>query len=124
MAVTLSNGYIKPETGDRGSTWFPALESNIERVNSHNHDGANSEKLTSEAIEALSVTINPGDWSLQANGLYRALVNMTGSLEFDNKGIELRAGNHVIYGDIEKVTNNTFYVYVNDNTLTVTVLFV
>lgn len=124
MATTLSNGYIKPDTGDRGNVFFPALESNIERVNDHNHDGANSEKLTASSIEAILDTINPGDWVLQASGLYRALVSMSGSLEFDTKGIQLRANNKPIYADMEKVTNNSFYVFVNDNTLTITVLYV
>ena len=43
MAITLSNGYIKPEDGDTGAVWFDALEDNIQRVNDHNHDGSNSE---------------------------------------------------------------------------------
>lgn len=124
MAETLSNGYIKPQTGDRGSVFFPALESNIQKLNDHNHNGSNSEKLTADSIEAITETILPASWALQANGLYRALVTMPGSLEFDTKGIQLRVGNNPIYGEVEKVTANTFYVYVNDNTLTVTVLFI
>jgi hypothetical protein len=123
MATTLTNGYILPEDGDRGSTFFPALESNIQRVNDHNHNGANSEKLTSESFIALTDTINPGDWALQANGLYRASVLMPGSLLFDTTDINLRTNNRYLYADIEKITSNTFYVYVNDNTLTVSVVF-
>lgn len=123
MAQTLSNGYIKPETGDRGNVFFPALESNIQQVNDHNHNGSNSEKLSSEALEALTQTINPVDWVLQASGLYRALVTMTGSLQFDTTGISLRANSKPLYGDVERVTANSFYVYVNDNTLTVSVVY-
>lgn len=120
MSVTLSNGYKQPETGDRGNTFFPDLEDNIQRVNDHTHNGTNSEKLTAQSIEVSTFTINPGDWSLHTNGLYRSLVTLTG-LEFDEKIIQLVSGNNIIYGDVEKVTVNTMYVYVNDNSLTVTV---
>lgn len=123
MSQTLSNGYRLPEDGDRGSSWFSDLESNIQRVNDHNHNGANSEKLTAEAVVALTDTINPVDWAVQANGLYRASVVMPLSLEFDTTSIGLRSNNKPIYGDIEKLTSNSFYVYVNDNSLTVTVVY-
>ena len=40
--IVLSNGYKLPETGDFGDVWFPALEDNIQRINTHNHDGTDS----------------------------------------------------------------------------------
>jgi len=120
---TLSNGYLLPETGDRGSTFFPALESNITRLNAHKHDGTDSEILTPEAFAGLTATINPGDWSLHTNGLYRHVLTMPGNKVFDTTTIRMVAGNNIIYGDIEKVTANTFYAYVNDPSLTVTVLY-
>lgn len=120
---TLSNGYLLPETGDRGSVWFPALESNIQQLNDHNHNGSNSEKLSSEAIASLTAQILPGAWVVQADGSYRAPVTMPGSLEFDTKIIKLRTNNKALYADVEKVTANTFYVYVNDNSLTVEIIY-
>ena len=123
MATTLSNGYILPQTGDRGSVWFPALESNIQRLNDHNHDGNNSEKLSSSAFDSLTDQILPAAWVLQGNGLYRAAVTMPGSLQFDTKIIKTRANGRSLYADIEKLTANSFYVYVNDNSLTVGILY-
>jgi len=120
---TLSNGYLLPETGDRGSVWFPALESNIQQLNDHNHNGSNSEKLNSEAIAGLTDQILPAAWAVQPNGLYRAALVMPGSLEFDTKLIQLRANNKSLFAEIERVTSNSFYVYVNDNTLTVDVIY-
>lgn len=120
---TLSNGFKKPETGDRGGEFFPALEENIQQVNDHNHNGSNSEKLNSEAIIALTDEILPASWVLHTNGLYRAALVMPGSLEFDSKQISLRANGSPLYGEIEKITSNSFYVYVNDNTLTVQVIY-
>ena len=123
MAETLSNGFIKPQNGDRGSTWFPALESNIQQVNDHNHNGSNSEKLNSESLTSLTAQILPAAWSVQPNGLYRAAVAMPGSLEFDTKLIQLRTNGKPLLGDVEKVTSNSFYVYVNDNSLTVDIIY-
>lgn len=123
---TLSNGFLLPETGDRGGAFFPALESNIQKLNDHNHNGVNSEKLTAEALLALtdSSSLVPANWVLHSSGIWRAPVTMPGSLLFDESSIELRTNNKVLYADIEKITANTFYVYVNDPSLTVTVLYV
>lgn len=123
---TLSNGYLLPETGDRGNVFFPSLESNIQRLNDHNHSGSDSEKLTIEALEGLTDTTSlvPANWVLQANGIYRAPVTIPGNRLFDTTTISLRANNKTLYGDVEKVTGNTFYVYVNDPSLSVTVLYI
>lgn len=123
---TLSNGYLLPETGDRGNVFFPALESNIQRLNDHSHNGSDSERLTIEALEGSTDTTSlvPANWVLQANELYRAPVTMPGNRLFDTTTISLRANNKPLYGDIEKVTINTFYVYVSDPTLSVTVLYI
>jgi len=122
---TLSNGYQLPETGDRGSVWFPAIESNIQRLNDHTHNGVNSERLTPEAFDAFtdSTSLIPANWTLHSSGIYRAAVTMPGSKLFDTTTINLRTNGRRLYADIEKITDNTFYVYVNDNSLTVTVLY-
>ncbi len=120
---TLSNGYKKPQTGDRGATVFPALEDNIQRLNDHTHNGVNSEKLTSDSYTSLSSTILPAAWSLVSPGVYRALVTMPGAMLFDSKAVTLRTNDRTLYGDCQKVTANTFYVVVNDNSLTVKVVY-
>lgn len=122
---TLSNGYLKPDSGDRGNVFFPALENNIQRLNDHTHNGSNSEKLTSEALVALldSTSLVPANWTLHSSGLYRAPVVMPGSTVFDTTTVSLRLNGKPLYGDIEKLTINTFYVYVNDPSISVTVLY-
>lgn len=122
---TLSNGYLLPETGDRGNVFFPALESNIQRTNDHTHTGSDSEKLTPEAIEGIvdSASLIPANWVLHASGLYRAPVTLPGNKLFDTTTINLRLNNKPLYGDVEKITANTFYVYVNDPSISVTVLY-
>jgi len=48
---------------------------------------------------------------------------MPGSLEFDTTHISLRLNNITLFSKVEKITNNTFYVYTNDNSTTVTVIY-
>ena len=124
--LTLSNGFQQPEIGDRGGVFFPGLEANIQQVNDHNHNGVNSERITSEAIIALSdsTSLIPVNWVLQASGIWRAPVTMPGALLFADTTIQLRTNNRFLYADVENITINTFYVYVNDPTLTVTVLYI
>jgi hypothetical protein len=48
---------------------------------------------------------------------------MPGNLEFDTTPFHFRIGDADFYPSYEKITDNTFYVYINDNSLTVTVLY-
>lgn len=125
---TLSFGYLKPETGDKGSVWFPALEDNIQQLNDHTHDGITSSKISAGAIEALTQTLTFGNWNLVVAGTYRQLVTMPGALQFDTapKRFVLDTApyvGHEIFPSIEKVTANTFYVYINNNTLNLKVIY-
>ena len=62
MATILSKGYILPNTGDKGSTWFPALEHNITQLNNHIHDGITSEKVKTTNIEPVKYVLS-GSWT-------------------------------------------------------------
>lgn len=119
---TLSYGYFKPETGDRGTTLFTALEDNIQRLNDHNHDGNNSSLLPAQNIQASSQTILAAAWDGTGlpTGHYRQLVTVVAGFTFDGTNIGFRvSGNSgsYIYPTVERVTNTTFYVYTTDNTL-------
>lgn len=123
---TLSKGFKKPQTGDKGSVFFPALEDNIQQLNDHSHNGSNSQLLTASASTAVTQSISSASWSHQGGGTYRQTVTMPGVITFDTHAIELRnsATNRKLFLDVEKVTSNTYYVYVNDNTLNLTALYV
>lgn len=123
--LTLSYGYLKPETGDKGSIFFPALEADIQQLNDHNHNGVNSSLIQSSAIVAVTQDLDAGDWVSQGGGTYRQLVMMPGSMQFDNFLIfaKLTATKSQFLPTIEKVTANTFYIYINDPALDVTVYY-
>lgn len=128
MALTLSNGFIQPETGDRGSTFFPDLESNIQRMNDHNHNGSNSELLTPNSMTLTTQTLSSASWVLVSGGTYRQLVTMPGSILFDGRIMQFQINSGGSAGDlfhpsVEKQSANTYYVYINDNSVDVLVKY-
>ena len=111
--IVLSNGYKLPETGDFGDVWFPALEDNVTRVNSHDHDGTDSAKIPSSSVEVQTQSIVSGDFSLVGDS-YRATVNLSG-FTVDNSYIQFRdpTTREPIYLKYEYVSATSIYVYIN-----------
>lgn len=122
---TLTYGYLKPETGDKGSVWFPALEADIQQLNDHTHNGVNSSLIQSSSIIAVTQNILAANWVATTGGTYRQLVIMTGGLQYDNfmVNVRLTSTGHIIYPTIEKVSAATFYIYTNDNSLDYTLVY-
>lgn len=126
--LTLSYGYLKPQTGDKGSVFFPALELDIQQLNDHIHDGITSAKLTAQSIVGVSGALVAADWVATTGGTYRQLVTTPPSISFDDYGFQFVITNGadtgtVIHPTIVKVSNTTYYIYVNDNTINLTVLY-
>jgi hypothetical protein len=122
---TLSYGYLKPQTGDKGSIFFPALEADIQQLNDHTHNGVNSALISSSSITPLTQNILAASWVATSGGTYRQLVSVTGGLSYDQfiVSVKLTATGHLIYPTIEKVSSTTFYVYTNDNSLDYTLVY-
>ena len=126
--LTLSKGYKKPESGDKGSVYFPAIEDNIQQLNDHTHDGVDSQALSGAVIENETVAVDNTDWVLQTPGTYRALVTLPTGFTYDGSHKEVRVAGGamdgaVIHPTIEKVSATSLYLYVNDNTLDLSVSF-
>lgn len=126
--LTLSYGYLKPQTPDNGGDFFPALEQDIQQLNDHTHNGSNSALLTSQSITPVSQTILTASWSATSGGTYRQLVTTPPAIDFDNYGLAFRIASGAnlgfeIHPSVERVTDTTFYVYTNDNTIDVTILY-
>jgi hypothetical protein len=119
---TLSHGIKKPNTGDRG--FFSALEDNFQQLNDHTHNGIDSEQLNCKSIAGVTGTISSASWVDLGDGNYRFLVTVPAGVTYDDSVISVRLSTgHVIYPSIEKVSNTQFYVYVNDNTLNLTLVY-
>ena len=76
MSTLLTYGRILPQTGDDGSVWFPALESNIQRDDAHTHDGVNAPLLPPSSIDRTQVSIADSDFSVNTDGWYEASVTI------------------------------------------------
>lgn len=114
---TLSYGYKKPANPDTGDLVFPALEADIQQLNDHNHDGANSAPLATTQQSVLAAS-----WSATANGTYRQLLTVPTGLSYDTCNIWVkRSTGEVAYPTLERVSSTTFYIYTNDNSLAYTV---
>jgi hypothetical protein len=120
MATTLSKGYILPNTGDKGSTWFPALEHNITQLNDHKHDGTTSFKIPTTNVEAVKQTL-AGPWvvdvadtrwyqelTLPNDANYSDVVIVVKSAAGDQLLLDVKAGS----------TAKKYKVYTNDQGLT------
>lgn len=120
--LTLSYGFKKPQSGDSGSVWFPALEGNFQQLNDHTHDGSNSAKLTTASVSPTTQSIASGSWVATAGGTYRQSVTLPGGLQYDEVSIITRdsATGNLLYLTIEKIDATHYYVYINDNSLTLT----
>jgi hypothetical protein len=127
--IILSKGFLRPETGDPGDIWFPAMEDNIEQLDIHNHDGVNSQLLTAGSSLAVTQTILAASWVLVATDSYRQLVTLPVltlplALSYDTCSIEFRLSNgDRIYPTVERVSSTQFYVYVSDNTLSLKAVY-
>ncbi len=129
MATTLSYGFQKPVTGDKGSVFWPILESDIQKLNDHTHNGSNSAKITAASQTAVTQAVTSGSWTL-VSGSYRQLVTLPAGLTnnggtVDDFSLQFRnaANGRVVLLSSEKVSGSTYYLYTNDNTLNVTAVY-
>lgn len=121
---TLSYGVKLPETGDSGEDFFPAMEDNFTQLNDHTHNGTNSSKIAGSAVTPVTQSVLAASWSATSGGTYRQLITLPGTQTYDTSKIEVRLSTgHQILPTIEKVSSTTFYIYVNDNSLALTVLY-
>lgn len=122
---TLSYGYKLPETDDKASVVFPALEDNITRLNSHDHDGVNSAPLSGTAIRSSVVAVPSGSWSADlGGGYYSQNVNVPTGLDFDEATIQVKTSTgEVVWPKITRVSSSQITITVSDNTLDLEAFF-
>lgn len=128
MPTTTTYGYKKPITGERG--YFTSLEHNIDRSDAHSHDGLDSAPIHTKNLTKGTSNISSGGWGAVAGktGLYSQVVTLpTGynmsaiSIKFyiDGGGED---GSEVLLS-VEKVTANSYRVYINENGLSLKAVY-
>ena len=122
----LSYFFKKPETGDKGSVFWPALEDDIQQLNDHTHDGVNSSILSPFAITAITQSLLAANWVATSGGTYRQLVVMPGVATLNSHYVVFKdqtAFTKQLFLETEKVGANTYYVYINDNSVDITAYY-
>lgn len=119
--ITLSKGFLKPQNPDTGDIWFPGMETNMQKLNDHTHNGTDSQLLATTSQSILA-----GGWAAapQGGGLYRQLCTVPTGMSYDTCDIwVLRSTGERAYATMERVSSTTFYLYTNDNTLAYTLQY-
>lgn len=120
----LSKTVKKPQDGDKGSVWFPALEFDLELLNDHAHNGVNSTAIPSLNITANKINVAAASWVpafSPHNGIYKsAILTIPATTTSPPKGIDDcvlmfkdTLGNQLHLG-VQKISSTTFYVFIND----------
>ena len=120
MAIqTLTFGYKLPQTGDKGSVFFPALEDNIQRLNDHDHDGSDSARLTSKSVTAVTGTIASASWSGVSGktGLFSQTVTMPTGFTYANFIVSFRdtSGDSLFLQSEAGTASDLYEVFCNDS---------
>jgi len=122
--INLSYGYFLPETNDKGPIVFPALESNIQQLNDHTHDGVTSAPLPSSSVTPLGISLAAGSWVADVNGLYKQTVTLPGALSYDTTVFTVKLENgSLVYPSIDKVSTTQYDIFTNDPTTGFEVLY-
>lgn len=120
--ITLSYGVLLPQTGDRGSTWFPAIETDLAYLNDHTHNGVSGAPIPATNIVAVTQSVLAAAWVAYADGVYRQLLTVPNGKNFSAVDILFRDSTTLqpyILGT-EAASATTYYVYINDSTKTLT----
>lgn len=140
----LSMGYWLPEDTDpsegiEGVGWWESLKANAQRQNDHNHDGVNSQPLSTTALTKYTSTLLPAGWIADALGGYyqdvvvpAAISGATApynDINFYSLSFLLGVNGDADYGTrvyptVTRLSSTTFRVNFGDNTRQLTVLYV
>jgi hypothetical protein len=128
MSETLSNGFKKPETGDRN--FWGDLEDDIDQLNSHTHDGIDSEQLSPKNLSKSTANIASGSWAAVAGhaGTYKQTITVPTGYAVDSMQVKfyITAGGQAgyeVYPSIRKASSTTYEVFTNDNSVGYTAVY-
>lgn len=128
MATTLSFGFVRPQTGDRGSTFFPALEDNITQLNDHTHNGTNSANISPSAISVTGFTsaISSASWGAATNGIYTQTITVpAGVTEINNYNVYFYNSSTYerLLLSMTRASATTYTVSINDNSVSLLAVY-
>lgn len=120
--LTLTHGFKKPQNGvDAGSAWFPAMETNIQLLNDHTHNGTDAPQLAVTTQNILAAS-----WSAASvgGGLFQQTVTMPAGFLYDTTNMFFRLSTGETWvPTIVRLTASTYQIFINDSTLAVTAFY-
>tara|TARA_Y100000296_G_C5180060_1_gene263661 strand:+ start:2310 stop:2693 length:384 start_codon:yes stop_codon:yes gene_type:complete len=124
----LQFGLRKPQTKDKGSEFFPALEELFDWVVAHKHTGSDSQSLSVTNIVRETVTLSSNDWTGVTQG-FTQVVDMPSGLSLNNTvpTFKIVSGSQEgtrIYPTVNRITDTQFEVIINDNSFDLEVSFI
>lgn len=123
MSTTLTYGYKRPNSGDKG--FWTDLEDNITQLNDHAHNGVNSSKLPLNSITtAVSTVTATTGWTADGD-IWKASVTIPNPFQFDDVEPQCRLSTtgEIVYLKIVKTGANTFDVYSNDDSIGLRIIY-
>jgi hypothetical protein len=120
--ITLSYGVLQPQNGDKGSVFFPALNTDLAYLNDHTHDGVQGAPIQAVNIAPSTGTVLAANWVSVGGGTYRQLLVVPNGKNFADVNVTFKDSTtfQPLLLGVEAATLTTFYVYVNDSTVTLT----
>lgn len=125
--ITLPRGFQIPERADSSSDTWDAMEGNIRRTDSHNHDGINSVKVSSVSISYNTANLPSAGWTSVSNqpSTYRQALTLPFGKTFDNTSFTFRTSTgFVFYPTVNRLSNNSIEVVINDSSISATVTYI
>ena len=115
--LTLSYGFKKPENGDLSDVWFDEISNNMQKLNDHTHNGANSAKISAQGVQAFTQALPNTNWAAFGN-IFSQSVTIPGGELYDNYSISFKntAGEMVFLSPV-KTSSTAYTIYSNDSTL-------
>lgn len=126
---TLSYGVKKPSSGDKGSLFFPALESNAQIQNDHDHDGVDSALIVAKNVTKGSVTVTALSW-IASGDYFRKLVSLPSGYVWGSHDVIVMLFDGVsvigerLFPKLEQASISTMYVYMPTSNQALKILFV
>lgn len=121
--------YQKPVAKDTGDVVATTLDDLFDRITNHNHTGQDSKAITlniTKEVQDLVATVD-FNWIDQGNDVHRAQIALPAVATVDDNMrnfFYVNGGEYVrFYPTVEKIDNTNMYVYSNDNTIDMRIVY-
>jgi len=123
--ITLSYGVDKPQSGDRGAVYFPALEDGLQYLNDHAHDGITGAPIPATNVVPVTQSVLAANWVAYVDGIYRQALTVPNGKLFSAVSVSFKGATdfQTYLLGTEASTLYAYYVYVNDPTLSFTATY-